>query len=145
MRSVTTLARSPEFDLCEWCQSRQIYLDQLGGRVSDTFRWVMTSSRGFPTWVRCCVEIPYAGLRHTVTSAERNACIRLLVKLPLLLSDFNQNSNLSTNFSKTPNFKLNEANTRSLSTSIFERAVPCRSHSLYRQLFRLPLTNCYNR
>jgi hypothetical protein len=89
--------------------------------VSDA-DWVVMSSWGFPTGLVVMVSdadwvvmsswgIPHHGLADGVSGtchARRNAC-RFSgkgVKYPLLSSDFNQNGNVSTNFSKTPHYQI---------------------------------------
>jgi hypothetical protein len=53
--------------------------------------WLGISRRG----------IPHAGIPYVITSTRRNLHVGLHVKRPSLLSEFNLNWNVSTNFSKT--------------------------------------------
>jgi hypothetical protein len=101
MHSITTLLRLPEFGLCEWNQWHQF--SRVNNQGMDAWQlsgWVC-HDEGFSHAARVAGTLPH-GIPHPVTSVRSNPC-----KVPLLLSDSNQNWNLSSsNFSKTPQYQI---------------------------------------
>jgi hypothetical protein len=92
-----------KFCLREWLHWRQFSWanNMYVGGVSDTCLsgW-WRNHGGFPTWLRCWMGIPIQWHPRTETH------VGLHVKCPLFLSAFNQNWDVSTNFSLTPLYQI---------------------------------------